>query len=403
MMIIVFKSVVQSLLTIISLILCFISTTAAEPKAAVSPVLDCKLDNDMYICTGAQYRMYCNTKMHDFSYQRYQYQDQYQCVNNNCNCTVNKDTCTCSTSTFSSCFCVAFGNIISFTTPVYDCVLYNDTSYICAGAQYHMYCNTSIHDLYYNRSEHRCASNICDCRGNKDTCTCSSTSSSCFCTNYGNTIPAAVSPVYDCGLYNDIYICTGAQYRMYCNTRMHSFNYQRYRNQNQYQYQCSSKNCNCIGNKDTCICYNSILSSCFCDTHGYIIALTTAVSPVYDCVLYNDTYMCTGTQYRIYCNTSVHDFHYSRYHYHCMSGNCECIGNKDTCTCYSSVSSSCFWTNYNDSTFIPAAISPVYECVLYNDTYICTGSQYRMYCKTTTHNFNYQRYRNPNQYQYQCW
>ncbi|KTF72744.1 hypothetical protein cypCar_00048903 [Cyprinus carpio] len=47
--------VVWSLLTIISLFLCFTSTAAAEPKSAVGPVLDCDLDNDMYICTGAQY------------------------------------------------------------------------------------------------------------------------------------------------------------------------------------------------------------------------------------------------------------------------------------------------------------------------------------------------------------
>ncbi len=180
----------------------------------------------------------------------------------------------------SSCFCETYSNIFALTTavsPVYDCVLYNDTSYICTGAQYRMYCNTSVHDLYYSRNEHRCTSSICDCRGNKDTCTCySSTSSSCFCTNYGNTIPAVVSPVYDCVLYNDTYICTGAQYRMYCNTRMHNFNYWRYRNQNQYQYQCLNNNCNCVGNKDTCTCYSSTFSSCFCK---YNISTPTTPSP----------------------------------------------------------------------------------------------------------------------------
>ncbi|XP_067261495.1 adhesion G protein-coupled receptor E3-like [Chanodichthys erythropterus] len=49
--------------------------------------------------------MYCNTRMHHFSSQRYQYQNQYQCVNNNCNCIGNKDTCTCYNFNASSCFC----------------------------------------------------------------------------------------------------------------------------------------------------------------------------------------------------------------------------------------------------------------------------------------------------------
>ncbi len=379
-------------------------------SAAVSPVTDpdCVLFNDMYICTGAQYRMYCNTQLHDFSYQRYQYQDQYQCVNTNCDCHGNKDTCTCSTSTLSSCFCETYGNIIALTTavsPVYDCVVY-DTSYICTGAQYHMHCNTSLHYFHYSRYHYHCLYDNCDCIGNGDTCTCSSsTSSSCFCTDNSSSItfPAAVSPVNDCGLYNDTYICTGAQYRMYCNTKMHYFNFQRYRNQNQYEYECWSNNCYCIGNKDTCTCYSSTLSSCFCETYGNSIALTTAFSPVYDCVLYNDTYICTGAQYHMHCNTSVHDFHYYRYHYHCMSGDCSCIGDGDTCTCYGSTSSSCFCTNHSSSITIPAAVSPVYDCGLYNDTYICTGAQYRMYCNTKMHYFFYWKYGNQNQYEYECW
>ncbi|KAF4118166.1 uncharacterized protein LOC131550609 [Onychostoma macrolepis] len=380
---------------------------------AVSPVTDpdCVLHNQMFICTGAQYRMYCDTRMHDFSYQRYHYQYQYQCVNNNCDCTGTKDTCTCSSSTLSSCFCKTYGNIIALTTavsPVYDCVLYNDASYICTGAQYHMYCNASLHYFYYSRYHYHCLDDNCNCIGDGDTCTCySNTSSSCYCTNSSNiiNIPAAVSPVYDCGLYNDTYICTGAQYRMYCNTKMHYFFYRRYRNQNQYEYEyeCWSNNCYCVGNKDTCTCYSSTLSSCFCETYGDIIALTTAVSPVYDCVLYNDTYICTGAQYHMYCNTSLHYFHYSRHHYHCVDNNCNCIGDGDTCTCYSNISSSCFCTNDSSSITIPAAVSPVYDCVLYNDTYICTGAQYRMYCNIKNHYFFYWRYRNQNQYEYECW
>ncbi|XP_016116346.1 adhesion G protein-coupled receptor E1-like [Sinocyclocheilus grahami] len=386
--------------------------------AAVSPVTDpdCVLYNDTYICTGAQYRMYCNTRMHDFSFQRYQYQDQYQCVNNNCNCIGNKDTCTCYRSTLSSCFCETYGNSIALTTavsPVYDCVLYNDI-YVCTGVQYRMYCNTTVHDFYYrgyqnqNQYQYHCVNNNCYCIGNKDTCTCySSTLSSCFCETYGNniTIPIAVSPlrVSQCVLFNDTYSCTGAQYRLFCDTRMHDFYYQRYQNQDQYHYHCLNNNCNCIGNKDTCSCSSSTLSSCFCKTYGNSIALTTAVSPVYDCVLYNDTYICTGAQYHMYCNTSMHDFHYSRYHYHCLNNNCYCIGNKDTCSCSSSTSSSCFCTNHSSGITIPAAVSPVYDCVLYNDTYICTGAQYRMICNTRIHYFYYWRYRNRNQYEYECW
>ncbi|RXN04190.1 adhesion G -coupled receptor E1-like protein [Labeo rohita] len=360
--------------------------------------------------------MYCNTSLHDFFYRRYQYQnqDQYQCMNNNCNCVGNKDTCTCSSSTLSSCFCETYGNSIALTrevSPAYGCVLYNDT-FICTGAQYRMFCNKTMHNFYYRRYQNQiqyetqCWNNNCNCVGNKDTCTCSrSTLSSCFCETYGNniTVPTAVSPlrVPQCELYNDTFICTGAQYRMYCNTRMHDFYYRRYQNQIQYETHCWNNNCNCVGNKDTCTCYSSTLSSCFCETYGNIIALFTAVTPVYDCVLYNDTsYICTGAQYRMYCDTSVNDFYYNRHEHRCASNTCDCRGNKDTCTCSSSTSSSCFCTNYGNS--IPAAVSPVYACGLYNDTYICTGAQYRMYCNTAMHSFNYQRYRNINQCQYRC-
>ncbi|XP_050969270.1 adhesion G protein-coupled receptor E1 [Labeo rohita] len=291
-------------------------------------------------------------------------------------------------------------------------MLLNET-YICTGAQYRMHCNTSMNYFYYrryrnqnqNQDQYQCTNN-CYCIGDKDTCTCyGSTLSSCFCETYGNSIAltSAVRPAYGCELYNDIYICTGAQYRMYCNTTVHDFYYWRYQNQNQYQYQCVNNNCYCIGNKDTCTCYGSVLSSCFCETYGNITALTAAVNPVYDCVLFDTLYICTGAQYQMYCNTSVHDFYYSRYHYSCYSGNCDCTGNKDTCTCYSSTSSSCFCTNSSNSIITPAAVSPVYECGLYNDTYICTGAQYRMYCNTRMHYFNYWRYRNQNQYQLGCW
>ncbi|XP_048062833.1 uncharacterized protein LOC125278075 isoform X2 [Megalobrama amblycephala] len=385
---------------------------------AVTPVYDCVLYNDTYICTGAQYRMYCNTRMHDFYYQRYQYQNQYQCVNNNCNCYGNKDTCTCYSHTLSSCFCETYGYSIALITavpPAYECGLNNDT-YICTGAQYRMYCNTTMHYFSYrryqnqNQHEYQCWNNNCDCRGNKDTCTCySRTLSSCFCENYNNniTIPTAVSPIYDCGLYNDTYICTGAQYRMYCNTGMHHFSYWRYQNQNQYENRCWNNNCDCRGNKDTCTCYSRTLSSCFCETYGYSIALITAVPPAYECGLNNDTYICTGAQYRMYCNTRMHYFFYRRYQnqnqheYRCWN-NCDCRGNKDTCTCYSRTLSSCFCENYSNNITIPTAVTPAYGCVLYNDTYICTGAQYRMYCNTRMHDFSYWRYQNQNLHQYQC-
>uniref|UniRef100_A0A9J8D4Y7 Uncharacterized protein n=1 Tax=Cyprinus carpio carpio TaxID=630221 RepID=A0A9J8D4Y7_CYPCA len=423
MMFIDFKRVVWSLLTIISLFLCFTSTAAAEPKSAVGPVLDCDLDNDMYICTGAQYLMYCNTTMHHFYYQRYQnqnqnqYQYQYQCMSNDCMCVGNKDTCACYYNT-SSCFCETLSNnttVLTVVRPVLDCELNNDT-YICIGAQYHMYCNTSVHYFsyykyqYQNQYQYRCWSNNCDCRFNKDSCLCYSyTSSSCFCTNYGNSITLSSSrnPVtgLDCLIYNDTYICTGAQHRMYCHTKMHYFYYWRY--QNQYQYQCMNNNCNCVGDKDTCTCSTRTLSSCFCETYGNSIALPAAVSPVYDCVLHNDTYICTGAQYRMYCNTRMHDFSYQRFQYQnqyqCVNNNCNCIGNKDTCTCSTSILSSCFCEIYGNIIALFTVATPAYGCVLYNDTYICTGAQYRMYCNTRMHSFSYQRYRNQNQDQYQCW
>ncbi|KAK9981633.1 hypothetical protein ABG768_001157, partial [Culter alburnus] len=65
------------------------------------------------------------------------------------------------------------------------------------------------------------------------------------------------------------------------------------------------------------------------------------------------------------------------YHYHCFNGKCNCIGVRDTCTCSGSTLSSCFCENYGNNITIPAAVSTVYDCVLYNDTYICTGAQYR--------------------------
>ncbi|KAL0202376.1 hypothetical protein M9458_000394, partial [Cirrhinus mrigala] len=100
-----------------------------------------------------------------------------------------------------------------------------------------------------------------------------------------------------CVLYKDTYVCTGGQYRMYCNATMHHFYYWGYQYQNQLEYQCWSSNCYCIGNKDTCTCYSSTLSSCFCETYGTITSLTTAVSPVQHCVLYDTSYICTGAQY----------------------------------------------------------------------------------------------------------
>ncbi|XP_051983040.1 adhesion G protein-coupled receptor E1-like [Xyrauchen texanus] len=71
-------------------------------------------------------------------------------------------------------------------SPDYDCGL-NDDTFICTGAQYRMYCNTSLHDFYYSRYEHQCWSNDCDCRGNKNTCTCYYRASSCFCQDSSST------------------------------------------------------------------------------------------------------------------------------------------------------------------------------------------------------------------------
>ncbi|XP_051994057.1 uncharacterized protein LOC127652039 [Xyrauchen texanus] len=503
MIFIVSRSFLRSLLTVIFVTLCLKSNS--EVTAAVSPVYDCRLHSGTYVCTGAQYRMYCNTGMHNFDYRRSQYQDEYRCLSNNCNCIGNKDTCTCSSSTFSSCYCETYGNSIALTTavsPVYDCGLYNDTyictgaqyrmycnttvsnfeywkyinqnqyvyrcyqyqysygnykcycngdkstctsylatlcscvcenygnsnalttadspvydcglyndTYICTGTQYRMYCNTSRHDFYFRRyqyqNQYQCVNNNCNCIGNKDTCTCSSsTLSTCFCQTYGNNITAtdAVIPVFDCQLYDGTYICTGAQYRMFCNTRVHDFYYRGYQYQDQYKFQCLSNtnnNCNCLGNKDTCTCYSSSLSSCYCETYGNSIALTTAVSPVYDCGLYNDTYICTGAQYSMYCNTSLHYFSYSKYYYQCRNNNCFCTGNENTCTCSRITLSSCFCESNNNSTTLTTAVSPTYGCGLLNDTYICTGAQYRLYCNTGMHGFSYRRYPYQNQFQFQ--
>ncbi|XP_057187969.1 adhesion G protein-coupled receptor E3-like isoform X1 [Triplophysa rosa] len=79
-------------------------------------------------------------------------------------------------------------------------MLYKDT-YICTGAQYWLYCNTSVHDFLYsifrNQTEHRCINDGCDCIGDLNTCT--SNTSSCFCSNNTNsiTLSPAVSPRYD--------------------------------------------------------------------------------------------------------------------------------------------------------------------------------------------------------------
>ncbi|XP_026128028.1 adhesion G protein-coupled receptor E1-like [Carassius auratus] len=396
-----------------------ISTTAAEPRAAVSPAYGCVLYNETYICSGSQYQMYCNTTMHHFYYQREQNQHQYRCTSNDCLCVGNKDTCACYSNT-SSCFCEDFSNnttVLPAVRPVLDCKLNNDT-YICIGAQYHMYCDTSVNYFsyykykYQNQYQYSCWSNNCNCRFNKDSCQCYGyTSSSCFCTNYGYniTIPSSLSPVtgLDCWLYNDTYICTGAQYHMYCNTRLHSVYYRRYKKQNQYE--CWSNNCYCIVNEDTCTCYSSTLSSCFCETYDKSIAFTTAVSPVYDCALYNDMYICTGAQYHMYCNAQMHVFSYQRYQYQnqyqCVNNNCDCFGNKDTCSCSTSTLSSCFCKTYGNSIALPTAVSPVYDCLINNDTYICTGAQYHMHCNTRMHYFYYSVYQHQNQYEYnyECW
>ncbi|XP_048026787.1 adhesion G protein-coupled receptor E1-like isoform X2 [Megalobrama amblycephala] len=339
-------------------------------------------------------------------------------MSNGCFCVGDKDTCTCSSSTLSSCFCETYNNSITIPTAVSplrlsQCVFSNDT-YICTGAQYRMHCNTRMHEFNYlyqnqNQYQYECWSNNCNCVGKNETCTCySSTLSSCFCETYGNIVALnrAVAPAYGCVLYNDTYICTGARYHMYCNTRMHSFSYRK--NQYQDQYQCSN-NCYCVGKNDTCTCSSSTLSSCFCETYGNIVALNREVAPAYGCVLYNDTYICTGAQYHMYCNTRMHRFSYRKNqyqdHYLCISTGCICVGHKDTCTCYSSTLSSCFCETYNNSITVPTAVSPLRlsQCVFFNDTYICTGAQYRMHCNTGMHDFYYQKYQNQNQYEYQCW
>ncbi|KAL0202379.1 hypothetical protein M9458_000397, partial [Cirrhinus mrigala] len=92
-------------------------------------------------------------------------------------------------------------------------------------------------------------------------------------------------PAYGCVLHNETHICSGSQYRMYCNTTMHHFYYQR--DQNQHQYQCISNDCICVGNKDTCACYSNTSNN---------ITVPTAVRPFHDCVRYNNLYICTGTQ-----------------------------------------------------------------------------------------------------------
>ncbi|XP_051559391.1 uncharacterized protein LOC127444186 [Myxocyprinus asiaticus] len=365
-------------------------------SAAVSPVYKCGLYNDMYICNGDQYRMYCSANASDVYYTKdYQY-----CWNSDSWCYGDKYTCECSGLTSSSCSCDNYSSNITITTavsPVYECQLFNDT-YICTGAQYRMYCNTSTHSFHDERFYHQCINyNDCDCRGNGNTCRCygANTSSSCFCQNNDNTniITTAINSVYKCGLYNDIYICTGAQYRMYCSANAYDFYYTK-----DFQY-CWNSDSWCYGDKYTCACLGPTSSSFSCDNNSSNITITTAVSPVYECQLFNDTYICTGAKYRMYCNIRTHSFHDARFYHQCTNYNdCDCRGNGNTCRCYGvSTSSSCFCQNYYNNSIISAAVSPVYKCGLYNDIYICTGAQYRMYCSANSSFFYYTR-----DYQY-CW
>ncbi|XP_051982617.1 uncharacterized protein LOC127643780 isoform X2 [Xyrauchen texanus] len=360
-------------------------------RAAVRPAYECQLFNDMFICTGAQYRMHCNTSTHHFHDARF----YHQCSNyNGCDCRGNGNTCRCyGASTSSSCFCQNYDNnsiITAAVSSVYKCGLYNDM-YICNGAQYRMYCSANSSDFSFTKYQQYCWNSDSWCYGDKYTCRCyGPTSSSCSCDNYRSniTITAAVRPVYECQLFNDMFICTGAQYRMHCNTSTHSFYYSR------YYHRCRNYNgCDCRGNGNTCRCYGaSTSSSCFCQNYDNNSIITAAVSPVYKCGLYNDMYICTGDQYRMYCSANASDVYYTRDYQYCWNSDCWCYGDKYTCECSGATSSSCSCDNYSNNITITAAVRPVYECQLFNDMFICTGAQYRMHCNTSTHSFHDERF-----------
>ncbi|XP_073670688.1 adhesion G protein-coupled receptor E3-like [Paramisgurnus dabryanus] len=145
---------------------------------------------------------------------------------------------------------------------------------------------------------------------------------------------ASVSPVYECGLYEDTYICTGAQYQLYCNTSVHNFWYSGYLNQ--IAHRCSGYGCDCT------------------------------VSPRFDCELYsNSTYICTGVHYRMYCDINDYELHYTLNHHHCLRNNCDCQGDTYDCDCYQSRNSTCLCTTVSPTT-------PALNLTLLKD---CTGTE----------------------------
>ncbi|XP_051982625.1 putative adhesion G protein-coupled receptor E4P [Xyrauchen texanus] len=100
---------------------------------------------------------------------------------------------------------------------------------------------------------------------------------------------------------------------------------------------------------NTCRCYDYNSSSCFCTNYGINITMPAAINPVYEFGLYNDTYICTSTHYRMYCHINALQFNYSIFEQHCRYNGCSCIGNKENCTCTGKTSSSCFCVNITSS------------------------------------------------------
>ncbi|XP_073670687.1 adhesion G protein-coupled receptor E1-like [Paramisgurnus dabryanus] len=215
-----------------------------------------------------------------------------------------------------------------------------------------------------------------------------STVSKGFKTGFTSEQIMSVSPVNDCELYEDTYICTSAQCQLYCNTSVHNFWYSGYLNQ--ITHRCSGYGCDCTGNTSTCTCTSST-SSCFCSNGDNSITISSSVSPRYDCELYsNNTYICTGVHYRMYCDINDHELHFTIDHHHCLKNNCNCYGDKYNCRCYIATSSSCSCENYNNNINNIAIVSPVNNCELYNNPYNCTGVHYSMYSDISQHDFHFE-------------
>nr|XP_055062400.1 adhesion G protein-coupled receptor E3-like [Misgurnus anguillicaudatus] len=173
--------------------------TTNKQNASASPVYECGLYEDTYICTGAQYQLYCNTSVHNFWYSGYLNQITHRCSGYGCDCTGNTNTCTCTSST-SSCFCKNYKNHTSPSLiPRYDCELYENSTYICTGVHYSMYCDINDYELHYTLKHHHCLRNNCDCQGDMYDCDCyQSKNSTCLCTKSVNTTttptPTSFSP-----------------------------------------------------------------------------------------------------------------------------------------------------------------------------------------------------------------